>query len=88
MLKIETVYAFISVDKDGNEGICGFGSTNDQGGINWTPMVGADLARVEQLRPIVQKIADHSGKTVKLVHFQQRVEVEEIKAQPAGVPHA
>ena len=71
---IDTIYAFIATEDDGNEGITGFYYSN-----SWMPMVCADMSRVKSLRPIAQKIASQSGKTVKLVHFSVRTEVEIIE---------
>jgi len=33
------------------------------------PLVGADMARVESLRPLARIIARETGKTVKLLYF-------------------
>jgi hypothetical protein len=39
------------------------------------PLVGADQGRVESLKPIAQRIADVTGKPVKLLLFSVRTEV-------------
>ena len=36
----------------------------------------ADKTRMEQLKPIAKKIAQESGKTIKLLKFKQRKEIE------------
>lgn len=74
MLKIDEVFAFVSVDDEG-EGICGFMRPNGQ----WMPLVGADMKRVESLRPIAKDIARSSGKTIRLLHFSTRRELEVIE---------
>ena len=45
-------------------------------GAAWMPLVGADMARVESLRPIAEDIAKVTGKTVKLIVFETRKELE------------
>jgi hypothetical protein len=74
---IEEMFAFISYDKDGNdEGVCAF-----HGGYGvWMPMVGADMARVESLKPIAKILAKESGKNIKLCKFSSRTVIEEIEA--------
>lgn len=45
----------------------------------WMPLVGADAERIESFRPIAQMMANETGKSVKLVKFTHRQDVEEIK---------
>jgi hypothetical protein len=73
---IEEMYAFISYDKDDNdEGICAFNT-----GFNtWMPMVGADMARVESLKPVAQQIANMTGKKIKICKFSTREVLEIIE---------
>lgn len=59
-LKIEEIYAFIAEDGAG-EGIMGF-TTPDGRSI---PMIGADLERVNQLKPI----ADAAGVPYEIRYF-------------------
>ena len=73
-LKIEKMFAFVATDDEGNEGVCGF----NVGGAGWMPMVGADMAMVEKLRPMALATAEKSGQRIKLVLFTNREEVEEI----------
>ena len=72
-LKIDQLFAFVATDEDGNEGLCGFRSAN-----GWIPMVGADMAMVEHLRPIALATAKASGQPIKLCLFKTREEVEDI----------
>lgn len=81
-LSIDTMYAFIAVDDEG-EGICGF--ANPRTGM-WMPMVGADLERIAELRPMAQEVANRSGKRLVLAHFTSRVDQEVI--EPRGFPDA
>ena len=72
MPRIESIYAFVAEDSGpDDEGIVGTYSAQ-----GWLPLVGADMARVESLKPIARTIAEQSGKTVKLLHFEKRREVE------------
>lgn len=68
-LRIEEIYAFVVVDKDGTEGIIGHidpftGSSR--------PMIGADQARIESLLPEAQLLADQFGVSVSLLRFSTR----------------
>lgn len=67
-LRITEIYAFISKDKEGHEGIMGFNSPN-----GWMPMIGADIERVDQLVPIADKIAGMSGQKYEIRYFTQRL---------------
>ena len=72
MPRIDCMYAFVAEDSEPeDEGIIGM-QTDD----GWLPLVGADMARVESLKPVAQAIAQATGKRVKLLHFAQRKEVE------------
>ncbi len=73
-LKIDEMYAFIATEDDGQEGICAF---QIHGGM-WMPMVGADLARMESLRPMAEKIAKATGKQIEVIKFTNREHLEMI----------
>ena len=70
---IKEMFAFIAVD-DGDEGICGANLP----GIGFAPLVGADMERIDSLRPIARDIAMALGKEIKLVKFSVREELETI----------
>lgn len=70
-LRIDELYAYVSVNDDGDEGLCAF--VADDG--SWMPMVAADEARVEQMRPIAQGIV-RQGIPVRLLRFSTRSEIE------------
>ena len=74
MPKITEMYAFIAEDKGpDDEGVVGLSVGN------WLlPLVGADMARVNSLKPYALDIAQKTGKKIKLVHFTHRQELEEI----------
>lgn len=77
-LSIDRLFAFISVSEEG-EGIIGFHSP-----MGWMPMIGADEERIEQLRPIAQRVANSGGKRVVLAQFEQRTDLEIIEPIAAG----
>lgn len=74
MPRIEEMYAFVAADKDpDDEGIVGMNT-----GSGWMPMVGADMKRVDDLRPIALSLAYGLGIKIKLLHFTKREELEVI----------
>ena len=78
MPRIDAVWAFLAVDKEtGNEGVCGVRSIEGQ----WLPAIGADLKRVESLKPAVRTLADVHGVKIRLVKFSQREVIEEYEAR-------
>jgi hypothetical protein len=72
LLHIDEMYAFIASDETG-EGIIGF-----RGPEGWVPLVGADMARVDSLRHMAQRIATSQKIAIKLVKFTTRTEIETI----------
>lgn len=73
-LRIDEMFAFVAVDEaDDNEGIIAF---FDPIRDSWVPMVGADMEMVDALRAMAQLTATETGRTVRLVHFTERTEME------------
>lgn len=75
MPKVTELFAFVVVadqDQD-DEGVMAFLSGN-----TWLPMVGADMKRIEALRPIADSISRQMGKPYRVVRFRA---VEEIELQ-------
>ena len=73
--RIDEMYAFTQVDPaDNTEGIIAF-----HAGSGWMPMVGADMERVQYLRPRAQEVANATGTPVKVLRFSVREEVAEIR---------
>ncbi len=72
---IKEVWAYIATDENDVEGICGFMDVHTK---QWLPMVCADQARIDSLRPMAEHIAKQSGLPIKLVRFSVRSDVEEI----------
>ena len=74
MPRIESMFAFVAEDTGpDDEGV--IGTKTPEG---WMPLVGADMARVDSLRPIAEAIARQLGKPVKLLRFGTREELEVI----------
>ena len=72
MPKIESIFAFIAVDREpDDEGIVAAYLNG-----SWMPLVGADPARVESLRPIAKQVAQTTGKKVTLARFKVREDLE------------
>lgn len=72
--KINEIYAFVSVDENG-EGVVGM-TMPINGRETFMPFVCADKARMEALKPIATKIAKESAKTIKLIKFTNRKVIE------------
>ena len=70
-LKIDEIFAFVAVDKDGDEVIMA-GFFGDMEMV--MPLIGADMARVDSLRPIAELTGKMAGVEVKLIRFTNRIE--------------
>jgi hypothetical protein len=75
LLRIDAIWAFVSVDEDGNEGLCAMTLP----GLGLTPLIAADEARLESLRRSAQSLATKSGKAVRLIRLHSREDLEVIK---------
>ena len=75
MPKIMKMYAYISED-DGpdDEGVVAV-----KMGDTWMPLVGADMERMDSLRPMALEVAKATGKKVILAYFQARTDYEVIR---------
>lgn len=72
MPRIEEMYAFVAEDSGpDDEGIIGMNTA-----MGWMPLVGADMKRVESLRPIARGLGRQIGKKVTLAHFTNREDLE------------
>lgn len=65
MPKITEMFAFVCEDAPGDEGIIGM----SLGRMMW-PLVGADMERVNALKPYADQISEQTGKPYKLLKFQ------------------
>ncbi len=73
-LRIDSLWAFTSVDTDGTEGVIGMHT-----GMGWIPLMGADLAMIAKLRRHAQVIATATGRPVVLSHYSVRTDQETIQ---------
>lgn len=67
-LKITELFAFVSRDKKGHEGIMAFLNSNG----TMMPMIGADIERVEQLVPVAELVKKKSGMDYEIRYFVQK----------------
>ena len=73
MPRIDAIWAFLSVDEDGSEGVI----AAPIAGMT-VPLIAADEKRLASLRPIAASIARMTKKAIVLVRFERRVEVETV----------
>lgn len=78
MKKIETIHAFVADDGDGE----GLMAVMTPKGV-MLPLVAADPARIESLRPIARAAADIAGRDYRLLRFSVREEIEAYAHQKA-----
>lgn len=82
MPRITEMFAFIAEDEGPEDE--GIAAVLRSGLV--MPLVGADMARMDSLRPVAQLIARESGKRIRLVKFSHWEELETI--EPGGNGHA
>jgi len=70
---IEKMFAFVSVDKNGNEGV--IATTLPGMGPIITPLMGADMKMMERLYPIAKEISQISGAPFKVLEFCIRTDI-------------
>lgn len=75
--RIEKIWAFVSVDDDGDEGLV---AANVNG--SWMPLLAADEKRVDSLREMAALIGKETGKRIVLARFETRVDQEVIGGEP------
>jgi hypothetical protein len=74
--RIDQIWCWVSVD-EGGEGVIAAPFPN----IGMMPLIAADEARLNSLRPIVESIVRITGKSARLVKFSLREEIEEISGK-------
>lgn len=77
MPRIEKIWAFLSRDRYGNEGLC----AAPMGSIPFMPLIASDEERLKQITPIAEKLAAVADMTIVLVEFTTRTELREIKGK-------
>ncbi len=75
MLKVERMFAFVGTDASGHEGVLAAPGSRD-GALILMPLIGADMARIDALRPMAQAIANGRGCDVTLAVFSVREDRE------------
>lgn len=73
--RIDSMWAFTCVDADGTEGVC----AAMIGDLGLVALVGADLARIDSIRPYAQAVATQTRRPVVLSHFSVRTDQETIQ---------
>ena len=69
--KITEMFAFTTIDEDGNEGVVAVFKGN-----TWLPLTGADIERIDSLRGEAEYVAQAIGKPVTLARFSVRQDLE------------
>ncbi len=69
---VKEMYAFVSVDEEGREGLCGLNLGN-----SWTPAITANPRLLPQMREALLREFKRSTKKLRLVKFCERVVVED-----------
>lgn len=69
--KVDELFGFIALGDDGDEGVMAINTPT-----GWLPMVGADMKRVESLKPIAQEITLQKGIKYKIKRFKLIGEIE------------
>lgn len=70
---ISKVTAFVSVDKDGNEGVMGMNTS-----MGWMPFIGADEERLTQLYPIAKEMSEKFNVPFKVIQLTNRYDITEM----------
>lgn len=73
--RIDAVWAFVSVDADGDEGLC----AATLPGLGLTPLIAADEARLASLIPVAERLARMSGRRIRLIRLTTREQVRVIE---------
>lgn len=63
--RIERLYAWVVEEADGGEGVAAISTP----ALGWTPLVGADLERMESMRDFALAIRHQLGRPVVLKEF-------------------
>lgn len=75
-LKIDRIWMIVSVDADGNEGVCAGPMPGYPGGM--MPLIAADEDRLPFIMDLARKLAGKTRKTVRLIELSVRTDVEDI----------
>lgn len=75
--QITSLYAWIASEAGGDDGIPGIELVID-GQCMMMPLIGADMERIESLRPAAANIKVETGVRMRLCRFQLADELEEL----------
>lgn len=73
--KISEIFAFIATDDEGTEGVISMTTPL----LGTVPLLGADPARIESLRPVAEETARTTGVPIVLARFRSREDEETIR---------
>lgn len=73
LLRIDQVWMAISVDGDGNEGVCAFYDERTSG---WMPLIAADEARLADINRMAAALAVQRSQLIRIVKMTTREEVD------------
>lgn len=68
--KIETVTAFVSIDKNGEESVMAVYNN-----CQWMPLICADEERIKSMAPIAENLKKMSGKDYRIIQFSFRRDI-------------
>ena len=72
LARIDALWAFVSVDDDGNEGLCAMPLPGLPGPI---PLIAADEARLRSLIPMAERLAAAAKMRIRLIKLTTREEL-------------
>jgi hypothetical protein len=73
LLRIDQVWMAVSVDGEGNEGVCAF---YDPVVASWIPLVAADPARLADINRMAAALAVERGILIKVIKLSTREEFD------------
>jgi hypothetical protein len=79
--RIDAIYAWVCTEADGSEGIPACALPGSDGPL---PLIGADQARIQSLRPWALAVAVEMGLPVKLVRFDRLTILETLPVVDRG----
>jgi len=80
-LRINQLFAFVTVDEDGTEGVIGYFDARQGMAV---AMMGADMGRVEALKRIAEQDPMLRGRTITILRFGERETIGTIDRTSEG----
>ena len=72
LVRIDAIWAFVSVDAAGNEGLCAMPLPGFPGPM---PLIAADQTRLASLIPMAERLAQASKTRIRLIKLSTREEI-------------